>query len=321
MAEDNVSTSNMELVFDVISESIEFLFDKVKGDYFTLYALTVKNILASEILNEELNKEDKESLSKIYSKLTDKDISTEDIRKAIQSLMLRGFQEVKVSNGEMTPDTIGLLFAYFISKFDQNPRDIKILDPLSGVGNLLFTLDNHLAMNTELFAIEHNKTMVNILKLNSELMSTNVNIYFQNTLSSSLKDMDYVVIDFDYYDQLEDKTYFPYKTILHHISSLKDNGIMLCCIPDDFFNYDSNQEFKKTLSSNSSIIGLIELPNEMFKKSKKSILIIKKEVLKDKKCLMVKLPSFSDPKEVNNALTRIEMWFEENINNNKSEEM
>jgi hypothetical protein len=66
-----------------------------------------------------------------------------------------------------------------------------------------------------------------------------------------------------------------------------------------------------------SIIGLIDLPDEMFKQNKKSILVIKKEKFDNKKMLMVKLPSFDDPKEFNNTLVRIEMWFEENINNKK----
>ena len=88
-------TSNMELVFDVISDSIEVLFDHVKGDYFTLYSLTVKNMLAGEVLQDDLEEDAHKKLEEIYSRLSDKDISTEDIRKAIQSLMLRGLQETK----------------------------------------------------------------------------------------------------------------------------------------------------------------------------------------------------------------------------------
>ena len=307
-------TSNMELVFDVISDSIEVLFDHVKGDYFTLYSLTVKNMLAGEVLQDDLEEDAHKKLEEIYSRLSDKDISTEDIRKAIQSLMLRGLQETNNNNGEMTPDTIGLLFAYFISKFDPKERNVKILDPLAGFGNLLFTIENHLTLNTELYAIEHNQALVNLMKLNADLMSTNVNIYFSDTMNSNINDMDYVVMDFDYYD-ITEAGYFPYNVILHHMSSLKDGGVMICCIPDDFFNYDSDSNFKKALLEMGSIIGLIDLPDEMFKQNKKSILVIKKEKFDNKKMLMVKLPSFDDPKEFNNTLVRIEMWFEENINN------
>ena len=108
--------------------------------------------------------------------------------------------------------------------------------------------------------------------------------------------------------------------ILHHIDSLKDNGVMFLCIPDDFFNYDKEHNFKKALLEKGSIIGLIDLPDEMFKEGKKSILLIQKGSFDEKKCLMVKLPSFDDPKEFNSSLVKIEMWFEENIKNKKISE-
>lgn len=314
MALEDKTESAMELVFDVISESIEFLFDRIKGDFFTLYGLTVKNILANKVLQEEFSDEDKKSLTKIYEKLEGKDISTEDIRKAVQSLMLRGLQEVKINNGGLTPDTIGLLFAYFISKFEPNPRKIKVLDPLAGFGNLLFTLENHLNLDMELYAVEHNQALVNTMKLNADLMDTNVSIYFQDTLNATISDMDYIVTDFDYYDPIE-TGYFPYNVVLHHMASLKDNGYMIACIPDDFFNFDQDGNFKVALMQMGSIVGLIELPDEFFKQQKKSILIVKKGQFDNKKCLMVKLPSFDDPKEFNNVLVQIEMWFDENINN------
>ena len=314
MAEIDNTESSMELVFDVISESIEFLFERIKGDFFTLYGLTVKNILANKVLQEEFSEEDKNELTKIYEKLDGKDISTEDIRKAVQSLMLRGLQETKLNNGGITPDTIGMLFAYFISKFEPVSRKIKLLDPLAGFGNLLFTLENHLSLDMELFAIEHNQALVNTMKLNADLMDVNLNIYFQDTLNANISDMDYIVTDFDYYDPIE-SGYFPYNVILHHMASLKDNGYMLCCIPDDFFNFDKDSTFKQTLMQMGSIVGLVELPDEFFKQQKKSILIIKKGQFDNKKCLMVKLPSFEDPKEFNNVLVQIEMWFDENINN------
>ena len=154
------------------------------------------------------------------------------------------------------------------------------------------------------------------MKINGDLMSTNVNIYFSDTLNPTITDMDYVVTDFDYYD-ITENGYFPYNVILHHMLSLKDTGVMICCIPDDFFNYDSDSNFKKALLEMGSIIGLIDLPDEMFKQNKKSILIISRQKFDNKKMLMVKLPSFDDPKEFNNTLVKIEMWFEENINNKK----
>ena len=41
------------------------------------------------------------------------DFSVEDVRKAMQSIILRGFKEMKIPNGATTPDTIGIFITYF----------------------------------------------------------------------------------------------------------------------------------------------------------------------------------------------------------------
>ena len=99
---------------------------------------------------------------------------------------------------------------------------------------------------------------------------------------------------------------------------LKEDGLMLGMVENDFFSYDKNKKFKDSLLSDMSILGLIELPDEMFKSTKpKLIIVLQKRLLKDKKCFMVKLPSFTDVKAFNESLIDIEAWFEKNNYNNK----
>lgn len=301
----------MELFHDVVEESIEFLYERTRLKYFDLFFLTVNNILAGEVLND-LSEEDIKALEKIYEPLSN-DFDVEMIRKALQAIILRGFKEQKMGNGGMTPDTIGMIFAYLISKFEPKKRQINLFDPIAGVGNLLFTLLNHLDLEIDAYAAEHNELFVKIMKAQADLMDQNINIYFQNTFNVSVANMDYIVCDFDY-DEIKDDKYFPYECIKHHLPSLKEDGVMLCVIPNDFFSFDKNQDFKKEINEYASIIGLIELPDEMFVNNTKSIILIQKKIIENKKCLMVKLPSFNDAKAFNQALTQVEMWFENNIN-------
>ena len=72
--------------------------------------------------------------------------------------------------------------------------------------------------------------------------------------------------------------------------------------------------FKKELNEENSMIGLIELPDTFFKNNQKSIILIQRAHIENKKCMMVKLPSFNDSKRFNEALAQIETWFENNIN-------
>lgn len=308
MAEEN----SLEIFHDVIEASIEFLYDEYRKKYFDLFFLTVDNILAGEVLND-LSDDKKAKLEKIYEPIKNMNLDVESIRKALQAIVLKGFSEQKISNGGITPDTIGMLFAYLISKFEPTKRHIRLFDPLAGVGNLLFTIINHLDLEIDAIACEHNELSVKIMQSLSDMLQTELEIYFQDTRNVNVSNLDYIVCDFDYSNPLDGK-YFPYEVILHHVKALNDNGVMMCLIPNDFFSYDKDQKFKKELNEENSMIGLIELPDTFFKNNQKSIILIQRAHIENKKCMMVKLPSFNDSKRFNEALAQIETWFENNIN-------
>ena len=302
--------SNLELFFDTLEKSISVLYEKTHNNYFDLYFETVKNILDCE-LSKEYDAQTNEHLLRIYSKLTDVDFTPEDIRKALQAIIIRGFKESKIEQ-DVTPDTLGFLMAYLISRLNNGLNDIKILDPLCGSGNLLFSIDNHLNLNCSLFAIDNNKLKVDLCKTMSDLMNTVVDLYFQDTRSIRMKDMDFVI--FDTPNELDEEKYFPYEVVLNHINSLKKDGYMIGIVPNDFFEHDKDGLFKQELMKDSSIYGIIELPDNFFISRPKSIVIIKHKIRDDKNCLMVKLPSFDDIKLFNETLMQIEAWFENNKN-------
>ena len=89
---------------------MNYLYEKFHKPYFELIEMTVNNILAGEILTDFENPEDAEPLQKIYDTIKDIDFSVEDVRKAMQAIVLRGFKEMKITNGNTTPDTIGILY-------------------------------------------------------------------------------------------------------------------------------------------------------------------------------------------------------------------
>lgn len=306
----DVKTENLELFYDCLDNSNNYLYEKFHKPYFELIEMTVKNILAGEILTDFENKEDIAPLQEIYDTIKDVDFSVEDVRKAMQAIVLRGFKEMKIPNGNTTPDTIGILFAYLITKVCKG-KELSILDPLCGTGNLLLTISNHLEAKLNLFACDNDVWMTKIIALTADLLSTNVEIYLQDTMNLSLANMDAIVFDMPHWENSNE--YFPYKAILHYRDMLKDEGIMIGLVENDFFSYDKDKKFKDSLLTDMSILGLIELPDEMFKFSKpKLIIVLQKKLLEDKKCFMVKLPSFTDVKAFNESLIDIEAWFEKN---------
>lgn len=301
----------MELFYDVMDESIQTLYEVEPRPYFDLYFETVKNIIDSD-LSKNYDEETDAKLLRIYSRLCDKDFAPEDIRKALQTLIIKGLNEEHEVQ-DVTPDTLGFLMAYLISRLTDK-KEISILDPLAGSGNMLLSIESHLNLNVSLFAIENSKLKTKILKSMADLMNTLVEIYFQDTLNIKMKDMDFVVFDTPTSYTLD--PYFPYYLVLHHMGSLKDGGYMIGLLPNDFFMHDNDKMFKEEISKLGRVYGVLELPESFFKSSPKSIIIFKKEVSEDKNCLMVKLPSFDDAKAFNDVLDQIENWFLNNKKNN-----
>ena len=304
-----VKLDNLELFYDCVDESNNLLYEMLHRPYFELIEMTAQNILAGEVVTD-LDEEEKEKLQKVYDKLEGIDFSVEDIRKAMQSIILRGFKEMNIPNGQTTPDTMGIFITYLITKLCPG-KEVNIIDPLCGTGNLLLTIANHLDKNVNLFACDNDLWMTKLIKIQADLLNENIDIYFQNAMSLYLSDMDVVTFDMPHSENTK-AGYFPYQSILHFTDYVKDDGCMIGLVENDFFDYDKNQEFKKELLKKMTIVGIVELPDNMFKFSKPKIVLVLRKRVEDKKCFMVKLPSFSDVKEFNESLIEIEAWFEKN---------
>ncbi len=313
----DIKTEHLELFYDCVDESNDILYEAFHKPYFDLIEMTVNNILSGDVVCD-CDEETKEKLNAVYNRIVDVDFTVEDVRKAMQAILLKGFKEMRISNGNTTPDTLGIFIAYLITKLHTDSK-LTLLDPLCGTGNLLHTVLNHLDKECTCFACDHDLWMTKITKMVSDLLNINVELFFQDTRNLSLKEMDVILFDMPNVALEENKKYFPYEAILHYNQMLKKNGVMIGILSQDFFDYDKNQEFKKQLLKDSSIIGLVELPDSMFVAKPKIIVVIQKKVLDKKNCFMVKLPSFTDVKEFNQSLMEIEAWFEKN-KNNRSEE-
>lgn len=310
----NQELKNLELFYDVLDESNNLMFEFYKKPYFDLLELTVKNILAGEVLNN-IEDDDKKSLEKIYAKLENVNFSLEDIRKSMQAIILKGFKEMGIPNGNTTPDTIGLLYVYLILKlFKDEKRSLSILDPLAGTGNLLFTVANSLKEEPLLFACDNDEYMVRLIKMTSDLLGYNVDIFLQDTRQLNLINLD--VIMFDMPNTNNEKEYLPYSYILNYSKMLSENGVILGLVSNDFFDFDNDKKFRDNLLKDLSIVGLIELPDEMFKQSKPKIILVLAKKKLDKECFIVKLPSFNDVNLFNQSLMEIEAWFENNYYKN-----
>lgn len=304
------NTSNFDLFYDVIDESIGKLYEIKHKPFMNLLIETAKNIVSSDVLSKEATKEQKDELMNIYAKLEDVEFNVEEIRKVFQIMILRAFKEDNLKFGDLTPDTLGFFIAYLISKLHPNKEKLTILDPVCGPGNLLYSVANHLNKEVKLFGIEIVREYAELASILGDLLYYDIEIFCQDTLIHPFNAIDVVVADINANGNIKEEKYFPYLVIIEHLSSLKKDGYFIGILPNDFFEHDSDGFFKEKLKeSSSSVLGVLSLPSNMFKENPKSIVIFSKKEVSGNKCLLVDLPSFSDPGKLNQALLQIENWF------------
>lgn len=296
-----------ELFYDVIDDACSLLYEIKKDNYFNLMFEVTKYILEEEV-DESLGEENVYKFNDIFKRIYDVPFSVEDIRKAMQAQVLKALKETNNKNGSVTPDSLGLVMTYLISRLNNN-KTIQILDPLIGSGNLLYTISNNLASEPILYGSDHDSLMIKVAKMIADLMNQKIDLIFADTFNLHLSNLDFIV--FDSPNLSESEKYFPYDAILHYMNMLKNDGYIIGILPADFFNHDKDHGFKHALEEVGLVRGIIEFPDNFFVTNKKIMLVIQKNTVK-KEPFMIKLPSFTDVNAFNQELLKLEMWLNDN---------
>jgi site-specific DNA-methyltransferase (adenine-specific) len=303
--------ANTETFFDYLDAVAMALYDQDK----TLYLEGVKYAL-EYLLDDEIKKELSDStdtqIKQSKQDVLELSFDPETIRKAIQLALLRGFKHARITNAQMTPDTIGIFISYLIKKLYPENAPKLVLEPLIGTGNLIATLSNHYKSPFTVHGIDDDPLMCDLARNVCDSLDIDQQIFLQNTLTYQAGLYDLIVTDFPpkkIGDKLE---YLPYLTIIHHLDHLKEGHFFIAVIENDFFDQKQNGVFKKLLNEKAHMFGLIKLDESLFKNHPKSILILKKKGEEDETLdnfLLVDLPPFSDQTAFNQALGKMESWF------------
>ncbi len=308
-----VEQDKVELIYDIIVDSALVLNKSAKLKFFEGIIATCENIMMNDI-EQDVDVETENELKLMYKKLDDVNFNQEEVRKALQLAILRAFKEEKLENGAMTPDTISYIFGYIISKFFKGDGTLRIFDPLVGTGNLLSCVANSVEQDVSLVGVDNDEFMIRLAKVVCNMQDYDPELYFQDTSASTFNNIDVIVSDLPSYSGLEDDglEYFPHIVVNKHLSAVKPDGLMVYLIPFDFFNGNEAALLRKKITDVAHIIGLIELPESMFARKNKSILILRKNGKNTyvEEVLMAKLPSFTEIEQLRGSLIQIDMWFE-----------
>jgi site-specific DNA-methyltransferase (adenine-specific) len=320
--------SPVEELFTLFNETAIVLQEEMSCTYLEALAETGENLFHSSILQEELSELTVKRLKKQYEQVNLERFSKEEIRKAFQLAILKGMKENIQPNHQMTPDTVGILVGYLVSKFVQK-TEYRLLDPAVGTGNLLTTVLNQQAQkNIESFGADIDDILIKLAYVNANLQEHSVRFFHQDSLEPLFLDpIDVVVSDLpvgfypndlraaDYQIKAkEGHTYSHHLFIEQSAKHTVPGGYLFFLIPNGLFESEQASLLHEYIKEHLIVQGLIQLPETMFKNknAEKSILILQKKgenIQPPKEALLVQLPSLSSSAVMEKVLGKMDEWF------------
>lgn len=232
-------------------------------------------------------------------------INSEEIRRAFLLLDIKGFKNLNFPLDLITPDAIGILIANLVNAFFSKTDSIEMLDFNFGVGNLAYTLVNYSDPFIQLLGIENHMLFTKVAVAKANMMTQDVNIYYEDALAYLPSHIDLIVSDLACYDyenkayhsSLYDKgvRYFPYLAIEHFLK-IPNQHFQIYLIENNFFSKSGSNEFYHMMKNYGHIDALITLPSSFFqnKEDAKSLIVISNRPLKEVETNIFMLPELSE---------------------------
>ncbi len=328
---ERMEKTNIEILFEWVDEATELIQQQENEPYLDSLAITMETLFYEEP-SEQLNELLRHQLQSLLKKIDMKQFTEEEIRKAIQLVILKGMQRTTQVQHMVTPETVSLFIGYLAGKLTAGNEKLRIFDLASGTASLLTTVLSQLPQQKEVYASEIDPTLLQIALQNANLQKMNIEFFHQDSLRPFLLDpVDLVVADLPvgyYPDDIlaseyqlkadEGHSYAHHLFIEQGLHYTKSGGYLILLIPEFLFDSDQSGKLHRFLQENAHIVGVLRLPESSFtsKRNMKSILILQKKGQATntlQQPLLVDLPSFKNTTAMEDILTQINAWFTENI--------
>ncbi|QLK86253.1 class I SAM-dependent methyltransferase [Staphylococcus sp. 17KM0847] len=257
----------------------------------------------------------------------------QDRRKAFQFAYLSQLQKEEVqANHQITPDTIGLVVGFLISKFEENAKEMHIADLGSGSGHLSATIHDTLKETSVMHHLVEVDPVLSRLSVHlANFLEIPFDVYPQDVIMPlPFEDADVVVGDLPigYYpiderSQMmrlgfeEGHSYAHYLFIEQAIAALKPSGYAFLVVPTHLFEGEHVKQLENFIATEAEMQAFLNLPKNLFKneKAQKSILILQRKqqgMTKPVEVLLANIPDFKNPQMFQNFLGELQEWRSKN---------
>lgn len=289
-----------DLYFEIFDQAALLYYEELRLNYLEGFLQVTKDLISGQV-HSRISEQAEKKLEELYGILETESFTKEEVRLAVELLLVKAFKDADLSLGMMTPDTINYLMATIITELlpDQN---LRILDTTLGTGNLLYCISNHLEYEAELIGIERQDQLVKVAKAAGELMNNEITIYFQDALQTIYDVVDVMVGDLDAYQVAfplnsplyqRGVRYFPYLLLEERLKNIRDGGYFVLIVENDFLRQPESKYFYEL--PELALLGMVVLPKSMFQTGYigKSIIIGTKARRKNRDLMVLEIPDFA----------------------------
>ncbi|MEW9500674.1 class I SAM-dependent methyltransferase [Jeotgalibacillus marinus] len=326
-----MSHSPVESIFTMLNETTTALQDAHASSFLEALAESGENWFRGEI-SQDIDDVLQKRLARKYDEYPLETFKKEDVRKAFQLTILKGMKEHIQPNHQMTPDSIAMVIGFLLDKFTRSEKELTLLDPALGTGNLALAIMNQLSGKvTVTHGVEIDEVLVRLAYVLANLTEQPLHLYTQDSLHPLFIDpVDAVVSDLPvgyYPDDVraadfdlqakEGHSYAHHLFMEQSVQHVKEGGYLFFLVPNSLFESPLAGQLHEYLQKHVHIQGLLKLPTSLFKneQSAKSILILQrqhKDVTPPQQVLLAEMPKLSNRQAVESMMTKIQLWMDEN---------
>lgn len=257
-----LAQAETEALFKVLDQSVTILRQQLSVSYIDALIETGDNLLSQtvQVENGQPDSASVAKLEKLYQTVTLSKVEPETSRRALQLALLKAIHDDCVDpNHQMTPDSIGLLTAYLISKLVAADGELSLLDIAVGTGNLLTTVINQLQPTRQAtiqgYGVDNDDDQLAIAAMSMAFQRSQVELFHQDGIDPLVMPKTTVAIGdlpVGYYPLDERVTNFKTKatnghSYVHHLlmeqamSQLQPGGWGVFLVPTNIFQSQEAQ--------------------------------------------------------------------------------
>lgn len=307
-----IDNKKVDLFYDLIDKACMIYYNDIKRDYLEAF-ISFTNALINGLDEPKLSNKAVQKLEKIINQISSQDFLNEEVRLAVELVLIKGYKHRNLLLDFLTPDGVSYIFSFIVNSIISNDSKYKdlddddfdevvVMDTVMGAGNMLNTIINNGARNITGIGIERDILLANLAKSLAEIIDNDIIVNVQDAKIKFNALADIIVGDFG---ETEDV----YDIILARLDNILNNGYFAYMVNNDFFTKATN-EFKEALLKEATLMGLIVLPSNFVKKGHvgKSIIVGKKEILRDYQMSVISIDE--NLSDMNNVAKKINKMFE-----------